>query len=71
MITIGEIHKSLVIDDNDDVKIKMLVDLGTTVDERITDGFYFAKTFKLVKYLCDHPEFLDVALEVESNYDYK
>mgnify|MGYP000644649225 CR=1 FL=1 len=31
------------------------VDLGLTVDERIADGYYYAKSVRLFKYLLEHP----------------
>ena len=34
------------------------VDMTITMDERIADGFYFAKSFKLMKYILEHPEML-------------
>ena len=35
--------------------------LGLTVDERIADGYYFAKSLRLLKYLLSNPELLDLA----------
>ena len=34
------------------------MEVGFTVDERITDGFYFTKSLKLFQELLDHPELL-------------
>ena len=34
--------------------------LGLTVDERIADGYYFAKTPRLVRKMFAHPELLDL-----------
>ena len=34
--------------------------LGLTIDERIADGYYFAKTLRLVRHLFAHPELLDL-----------
>jgi hypothetical protein len=34
--------------------------LGLTVDERIADGYYFAKTLRLVRKMFDEPELLDL-----------
>ena len=34
--------------------------MGLTIDERIADGYYFAKTVRLVRYMFEHPELLDV-----------
>ncbi len=49
MATIGTMYK----EDGRD-KVQMTV----TLDERIADGFYFAKSLKLMKYLMEHPETL-------------
>ena len=45
--------------ENDEVVFKDGVELGLTVDERIADGFYFAKSFKLLQYLLENPELLE------------
>ena len=50
VITIGTIKK----EGNKDV-----VDITATLDERIADGFYFAKTLKLAQYIMLHPELLE------------
>ena len=36
-----------------------MVDLTITLDERIADGFYFAKSIQMVEYVAKHPELLD------------
>ena len=36
------------------------IKLGLTVDERIADGYYFAKTLRLVRKIFEHPELLDL-----------
>lgn len=41
------------------VTMKSSIDLGFTVDERIADGFYFARCLKLFKKLLEHPELLE------------
>ena len=38
---------------------KKLVDLTFTLDERIADGFYFAKSVKLAEYIALNPELLE------------
>ena len=38
------------------------VEIGCTIDERIGDGFYFANSLKLLKYLINHPQLLDEPL---------
>lgn len=53
MITIGVITE---------VDNKWYVDITATIDERIADGFYFAKSLKLVQYLLDNPKLLEEQL---------
>ena len=50
MGTIGTMYK----DDNGRDHVSMTI----TLDERIADGFYFAKSIRLLKYLMEHPESL-------------
>ena len=50
MVTIGTMYK----DDKGRDKINCTV----TLDERIADGFYFAKSLKLTRYLLERPEML-------------
>lgn len=35
------------------------IPLSLTIDERIADGFYFAKSLRLLRYLLQHPELLE------------
>ena len=37
---------------------KKIVDIQLTLDERIADGFYFAKSIKLVEFIALHPDLL-------------
>jgi hypothetical protein len=57
--TVGEIHKAPVYDENGEAHVTDVVDFGLTLDERIADGFYFAKSVKVLKYILEHPEVLD------------
>ncbi len=70
MITIGAIHKVPVVGEDGQVQIRDYVDIGATLDERIADGFYFARSLKLIQHICAHPELLDRPLQEESNYEY-
>ena len=45
--------------ENDQVIFKDGVKLGITVDERIADGYYFSKSFKMLKLFLENPELLD------------
>ena len=70
MVTIGTIHKEERIMPDGSKQIRDVVDIGATLDERIADGFYFARSLKLVKYIFSHPELLDKPLNEPSNFDY-
>ena len=70
-VTMGVIRKAEMINENGEKEIRDLVDLGIIVDERIGDGFYFARSLKLVKYLFRHPELLEETLFTPSNFDYQ
>ena len=70
MVTIGTIHKEARVMPDGSSQIRDVVDIGATLDERIADGFYFARSLKLVKYIFAHPELLDLPLNQPSNFDY-
>ena len=38
---------------------KKFVDIGFTLDERIADGIYFAKSIKLMRHILENPELLE------------
>lgn len=62
MITIGEIHKEQVPGKNGMPVIRDVVDFGITLDERIADGFYFARSVKLLKHIIENPALLEEPL---------
>ena len=70
MITIGTIHKEELIMPDNTKAIRDVVQIGATIDESIADGFYFARSLKLVKHLFAHPELLGLPLETPSNFEY-
>ena len=70
IITIGEIHKEVVLDENNNQVIRDVVNIGATLDERIADGFYFARSLKLIKHLFKNPELLDKTLGEEIDFEF-
>ena len=52
------------------MEIRDVVNLGITLDERIADGFYFARSFKLVKHIFENPELLDKKLGEEIDFEF-
>lgn len=69
MVTVGEIHKENLLDSEGNSHIRDIVEMGITIDERIGDGFYFAKSIKLLKYLISNPVLLEAPFKEEVNYD--
>lgn len=70
VITIGEMHKEQVLDENNMPHTRDIVNIGVTLDERIADGFYFARSLKLVKHIFAHPELLDKTLGEEIDFEF-
>ena len=71
MVAIGTIRKEERIMADGSRQIRDLVDIGATLDERIADGFYFVRSLKLVKHICEHPELLDRPLGEPSGFEFK
>lgn len=49
--------------ENDQVTIKKCCEIGYTMDERICDGFYFAKSLKLLEKYFNDPHILEVGMD--------
>lgn len=71
MITVGTIHKEEIIMEDGSKEIRDIVDFSATLDERIGDGFYFARSLKLIKHIFANPEMLELPLNVPSNFEFK
>lgn len=71
MITIGTLHKEQVVMPDGTLQIRDVIDYSATLDERIADGFYFARSLKLIKHIFENPNMLDLPLNVPSEFDYK
>lgn len=50
---------------------RKFVDIGFTLDERIADGIYFAKSIKMLKYILENPKMLEdkIATKIELEKD--
>lgn len=66
---IGEKKWSPIYDQNGFVEMRETLDIGLTVDERIADGYYYAKSIRLFKHLLAHPELLERPLNEEVDYE--
>lgn len=58
LLTMGEIKDEEVII-NGKKEVRKLCEWGMNFDERIADGYYFAKSAKVLQYLLSHPEELE------------
>ncbi len=66
---IGEKHFEPMYDEKLELTLREVVELGLTIDERIADGVYFARSVKLLKRLIAEPELLERPLnEPIENY---
>lgn len=64
--TIGVIHEEKV-----DNKIHKYINIGFTLDERIADGMYFAKSIKLLKQILENPVLLEDKIDTVINIEDK
>lgn len=69
MAAIGTIRKTEKIAADGSREVRDVVDIGFTLDERIADGFYFARSLKIVQHLLAHPELLELPLNQEVDYE--
>ena len=58
LITFGRIKDEPKVIDGK-IEIRKMLDIGITIDERIADGFYFAKSLKLLEYIFENPKTLE------------
>lgn len=57
-VAIGRVHKEPVVDADDQIVVRSVVDLVYTLDERASDGFYFARTAEVFRRLVSEPDLL-------------
>ena len=58
-------HKAVVVMNDGREHLRDIVEMTVTLDERIADGFYFARSLKLAKYLIEHPEEMEQTIGEE------
>ncbi len=56
---IGEKSMQPVFDAEGNAVMKEMLELGITIDERLADGYYYAKSIRIFKHLLEHPELLE------------
>lgn len=58
-VVIGEKKKRPIFNEDGSYEMHDTIKLSFTIDERIADGYYYAKSIRLLKHLLQHPELLD------------
>jgi len=67
-VVIGEKARRPVFKEDGSFEMHTMLDVGITLDERIADGYYYAKTVRLLKKLIEEPELLDRPANEEVDY---
>ena len=57
--TMGEITTRVELLENGKKKVRKVCPFGINLDERIADGYYFAKSLKMLQYFFDNPSLLE------------
>ena len=68
-VVVGKKELKPFYDSEGNITMREALDLGLTIDERIADGYYYAKTVKLLKYLLQNPELLEQEAAMEVDYE--
>lgn len=71
LITIGTIRDEERLMKDGTKQVRKMLDVGITLDERIGDGFYFAKSLRLLHHVFEEPELLEQPIGVPSGFDYE
>ena len=69
LATMGEIRKEEIINNKDKKEVRSICEFGVNLDERIADGYYFAKSIQLLQYIFDNPEMLEEEASKEIKMD--
>ena len=59
LLTMGEIKTKVELDEKGKPITKKVCEFGINLDERIADGYYFAKSLQLLQYIFDNPSLLE------------
>ena len=68
-VAVGQIKMRPFFQEDGSFSMKNSIDLGLTIDERLADGYYYSKTVRLLQYLLEHPQTLELPLSQEVPYD--
>ncbi len=69
-VVVGEKHMQPFYSADGSVTVKPALNLGLTLDERIADGYYYAKTMRLLRKFFAEPTLLDIPAKEELHIEY-
>ena len=64
-VVIGQKKMTPFYKEDGSIEMRETLDLGLTVDERIADGYYYAKSMKILRKVLENPELLELPFETE------
>jgi len=67
-VVIGEKKLRPIFKEDGSYEMKNTIKLSLTIDERIADGYYFAKSLRLLKHLLQNPELLELDANTPVEY---
>jgi len=59
LTSIGEIKDEIIVNEKGKQEVRKVCEFGVTLDERIADGFYFAKSVAMIEKILQDPKLLD------------
>lgn len=68
-VVMGEKKLRPIFKEDGTYEMRNTITLSFTIDERIADGYYFAKSIKLLKHLLQHPELLEADVAEPVDYE--
>ena len=67
-MVVGKKHPAIFVDKDHNITVKTALDLGITLDERLADGFYYARSIRLLNHLLQNPHLLELPASEEVSY---
>jgi pyruvate/2-oxoglutarate dehydrogenase complex dihydrolipoamide acyltransferase (E2) component len=68
-LAIGEKHRAVFYNEQGEAAVREAINLSITLDERLADGYYYSRSIKLLKYLLQNPQLLELPAKEEVSYD--
>lgn len=64
-VVIGQKNMTPFYKEDGSIEMKETLDVGFTIDERIADGYYYAKSMKIFRKVLENPELLELPFDTE------